>query len=72
MLSRSLRTATSRLNQLASQTTPRARTMATLHTKLPLNTGASIRMIPLKYIYIYLLMHAHLYNPEADIFLLPP
>jgi len=44
MLSRTIKSATSRLTQISNQLSPQARTMATLNTKLPLNTGAEIRM----------------------------
>ncbi|KAL2043466.1 hypothetical protein N7G274_003773 [Stereocaulon virgatum] len=45
MLSRASKIASSRLTHFSSQFTPQARTMATLHTKLPLNTGAEIPAI---------------------------
>ena len=43
MLARTSRIATSRLTQFSSQFSRKANTMATLHTKQKLNTGAEIR-----------------------------
>ena len=43
MFSRTSKFASQRLNQLVSHLLPQTRTMSTLNTKLPLNTGAEIR-----------------------------
>lgn len=43
MLARTQKIASSRLSQLSSQLGLQTRTMATLNTQLPINTGAKIR-----------------------------